>query len=145
MQGNLIVRFVFAVLITYIIAVVLVSNFNTQSVVALGVSVSTAERLSAVGQDLVGMLATYLPMIAVAFLIAFTFTKQILLRFLPYRAALYSLAGFVAIATVHIALKAAFEMNPVAPTATTLGFLSQCIAGGIGGWVFYRSGKAQHG
>jgi hypothetical protein len=145
MTNNLFVRYLLAVVTTYVVAVVFVSQFNASSIVALGVSVGLWDRLLAVWHDLIGMAELYLPIIAIALLIAFVFTKQVLLRFLENRGLLYSLAGFVGIATVHLTLKAVFDVSAIAPTATVLGLLSQCIAGAFGGWVFYRLGKDKHG
>ena len=52
----------------------------------------------------------------------------------------YVLAGFVAIFTVDWALGnlVASGTHPLAVTRTTVGLLSQCIAGAIGGYVFVR-------
>lgn len=138
MSSNIVVRFVSAVFITYVVAVFFVSQFNANNIAALGVDVSFTDRANAVIHDLVGMLDLYLPIIAVGFLVAFLFTRFVLLRFVKAPAILYPLAGFVALATVHLTLKAVFGMTPVAPTATLIGLLVQCLAGAVGGFVFFK-------
>lgn len=135
---RLIVHFVCAVLSVYVIAVLLVGQFNIANISAMGIDVSVGERLSTFTHDIINMLSLYLPIIAVAMLIGLLVGGQVFVRWFEKPHIFYPLAGFVAIATVHLALKAVFEVSAIAPTATTLGFLSQCFAGLIGGYVFYR-------
>lgn len=138
MMKKRIVAYIAAVLTTYIFGVVLVSQFNIANIQDMGFVVSLSERLSAVTHDLVGMLGLYLPLIAIAFLIAFLFTNFALLRFIKQPVLLYVLAGFVGIVAIHSILHALLGLSGIAPTRTTTGLLAQGLAGGVGGYVYIR-------
>ena len=130
--------FLAAVLTTYLVAVPFVSQINIARITEMGFEVSMAQRLTTVWQDLIGMLGLYLPMILVGLLIAFLFTGLLLKRFVSISLAWYLLAGFVGIVMIHVLLYLAFGMNPVAPTRSIAGLLSQGVAGAFGAWVFFK-------
>lgn len=135
-----VVAYLFAVLATYVLAVIAYTQLNLANVVELGLPVNLADRLGASWHDLLGMTSLYLPIIAVAFLIAFSITA-VILRWVPQLRTLgYLLAGFVGIFTVDYALGALLTggTHPLAVTRTTIGLLSQCVAGAVGGYVFVR-------
>ena len=50
----------------------------------------------------------------------------------------FTMAGFVALIAIHVIIKAVVGISGVAPTRTLLGLLCQGIAGGVGGYLFYR-------
>ena len=130
--------FFLAVLVTYISAVIFVSQWNIASVVQLGLPVGMSVRFAAAFHDLANMLGIYLPVIGIGLLIAFV-VAWLLVKCLPKLPhILYPLAGFVALLTVHITLKLVFDVSAVAPTRHIAGLLSQAVAGGLGGYVFYR-------
>jgi len=134
-----------ATIATYIVAVILVSQLNIAQVVDLGYPVLLSQRFAAVSRDLGGMLSVYLPVIMVALLIAFLFTSLLLLRFINQPNMLFPLAGFVGLITVHVVLGAVFGVVGIAPTRTTVGLLSQGLAGALGGYVYYwLSTKTQY-
>ena len=134
---NRVLAFVGAVLSTYLLAAVIYSQLNLANLTEMGVEVSGAMRAQTAWHDLLGMATLYLPIIGVAFLIAFAFTRLVL-KWLPQPRTLgYILAGFVAIFTVNEALVAfGSGVHPLAVTRTFTGLMSQCVAGAIGGWVF---------
>ncbi len=134
---------IFAIIVTYIAAAILLSQLNIAQVIDMGFEVSLIQRLTSAWHDLAGMLDLYLPIIAVALLIAFLFTSLLLLRFINKSAVLFSLAGFVGLMTVHFALNTIFGIAAIAPTRTIIGFLSQGLAGAIGGYVYYRLSYSQ--
>jgi len=131
-----IVGYVAAVACTYVIGVILVSQFNITRITEMGFSVSAGQRVQAVAHDLVGMLGTYLPLISIALLIAFLFTSLGLLRFIKRPMVLFVLAGFVAIIALHTIMGAVFGVDAVAPVRSLVGLVAQGMAGAVGGYVY---------
>lgn len=130
--------YLFGVVSTYLLAVIFVSQLNISRVTEMGYSVGFLERVQTLLQDWVGMLSVYLPLIAVALLIAWLFTGLLLTRWLPRTLFLYVLAGFVALMALHPIMQAVFTITAVAPTRTLAGLLTQGLAGAFGGYCFYR-------
>ena len=84
------------------------------------------------------MAGLYLPILAVALIIAFGIAA-IILRWVPQLHALgYVAAGFVGVFTIDFFLGLAFGTHPIPVTRTAVGLISQCVAGGLGGYVFAR-------
>ncbi len=137
---KVVIAFVVAVIVAYVLAVLMYTQLNLANVVEMGLEVTLADRAAAAVHDLAGMLPLYVPIIAVAFLIAFGITRLVLMWVPQLRTLGYVLAGFVAIYTVDFALGALLTSgtHPLAVTRTTVGLLSQCVAGAIGGYVFVR-------
>lgn len=104
----------------------------------MGMDVTAAVALKAIGHDLLGLTSSYLPLIAVAFLIALLFTHA-LLKILPsHPQLLYVLAGAVALVALHMTMKAVLGLSGIAATRTLAGLMSQGVAGAFGGWLYYR-------
>lgn len=121
---------------------VLASIASTQSVLAslaeLGVNIDLTTRFAAIGHDLLGLMTIYLPIIAIAFLIAWPATA-LTVRWLPrLRTIGYVLAGFAAIIAAHLILKQLVEITGIAATRTTFGLVIQGLAGAAGGLIFVR-------
>lgn len=133
-----IIAFLAATALTYVLAVLLVGQFNIAQIVALGYAVTAAERWGVFVHDAVAMLSSYLPLITIALLIAWLFTGQLLNRLVSRSAWLYALAGFTAILVLHLTLTSVFDIHPVAPTRTWLGLLAQAVVGAFGGWFFHH-------
>jgi len=134
------IRKLAAYLLATIVAYLLASITATQSVIArlaeMGVDLNFADRLRMTLQDIAGMAGMFLPMIAAGFLAAFMLTA-LLCRWLGRRpVALYILAGAVALITIHLTLKLAFVITPVAIARTTGGLLIQGIAGAVGAYLY---------
>jgi hypothetical protein len=51
---------------------------------------------------------------------------------------LYPLAGFVAIFVMLLAMQPVLGITLIAGARSTLGIVSQCLAGLIGGWLFMK-------
>ncbi len=135
-----VLAFLAAVVVAYVVAVVFYTQLNLANLVEMGLAVSVGDRVGAGLHDLVGMAPLYLPIIAVAFLLGFS-VAALIIRFVPQLRSLgYVLAGFVAIYAVDFALGnlVASGTHPLAVTRTTVGLLSQCFAGAVGGYVFVR-------
>ena len=127
-----------AVAAAYLTGTLLVSQFNIARITELGFDVTLAERVQNAVHDLTNMYDLFLPLVAVALLIAFLVTAKLVLRRIDRPALLYPLAGFVAMLALHGILYLVFGMSPVAPTRTLAGLLGQGLAGALGGYVFFR-------
>ncbi|MBT7333789.1 MAG: hypothetical protein HN856_05375 [Gammaproteobacteria bacterium] len=135
-----ILAFILAVLAAYVLAVLMYTQLNLANVVELGLPVTAQDRVSAALHDLQGMLGLYLPIIGIALFIAFAVTHQVL-RWVPQLRTLgYMLGGFAGIYVVDLMLVNVLGsgIHPLSVTRTTVGLLSQCVAGAVGGLVFVR-------
>lgn len=130
--------FLVAVVVAYVLGAIVSTQTILQNVVEMDVAVGWGDRLGATLHDLGGMAPTYLPIIAVGFLVAFPVTALIV-RFLPnWRSIGYVLAGLVAVLAIHLVMQALLDMHPLPTTRTLLGLLLQGAAGATGGYVFVR-------
>jgi len=122
-----------AVLTAYVLATAFASLNVASRLASMGVETGFGGRLSMIAHDLAGMAGMFLPLIALALLVAFLVTA--LLHYLVRRGqvALYLLAGAAALATLHLALHAAFGLTPVAAARGAGGLLLQALAGAAGG------------
>ncbi len=127
-----------AVVVAYLLGAIVSTQTILQNVVAMEVPVGWGDRIGATLHDLGGMAPTYLPIIAVGFLVAFPLTALIV-RFRPnLRSIGYVLAGAVAVLAIHLAMQALLGMHPLPTTRTVLGLLLQGAAGAAGGYAFVR-------
>lgn len=131
--------YVLGVLSSYVLA----SLFSTQSVVAslagMGVDVGWGERIRMSLHDIVGLTGIFLPVIAAAFVIALPVAGWLSSRKPGWRKAIFMLAGAVSLVAVHLALKAAFDIIPIAGARSIAGLSAQALAGAIGGYIFVAS------
>jgi hypothetical protein len=144
MWGRRIGAFVVALAVTYVLAVISASQHVAGSLESMGVDVDFGTRLGMIGHDLGGMATSFLPMVAVGLLIGFL-VAGLLNRWLPdWRFVLYGLAGAVAMATIHLALNAAFDITPVAVARSGFGLGMQMLTGAVGGYLFARLTGGRH-
>ncbi len=130
--------FVAAVVVNYVLAVLAYTQLNLSNLVDMGIAVDLGLRFQAALHDLVGMTGLYLPIIAVALLIAFLIARLVLIWLPQLRTLGYIAAGFVGIFAID-ALLGLFVTNGLhglAVTRTPIGLISQCVAGAVGGYVF---------
>ena len=133
--------YVVAVLATYVLASVAVTQWNLASLSQMGYEVDAGTRLLTTGQDLLGLVPAYGLMVAVALAIALPVASGIA-RFAPtLRGFGLVSAGFVAIVCVHVILQQATDVSAVAATRTLGGLLAQGLAGGVGGYLYYLMRK----
>lgn len=111
---------------------------NAQFVIgAHGVPVSFGDRLNMTAFDVSNMWLYY-AIIVIALLIGFGIAA-VVKRFLPGLAgAAYPVAGAAALGMVLGLMYINFQTIPISGARGTFGFLSQVIAGGVGGWIFAR-------
>ncbi|MEZ5558690.1 MAG: hypothetical protein R3E86_09140 [Pseudomonadales bacterium] len=130
--------FTAGVLTAYVLAAVAATQAVMARLAEMGIDVTPGDRLRTTLQDLVGMAELFLPIIAVAFLIAFP-VAALISRYVPkLRAIGYPLAGGVALLAIHLILHATFGTTPVAAARTAGGLGWQVMAGALGGLVFLR-------
>jgi hypothetical protein len=130
------IAYLLAIVVAYLCAVVVATQSVVASLNGMGVTVSFGDRIEMTLQDLAGMAGIFLPVIAAGFLIAFL-VAALLVRWLGQRRDwLFILAGAVALVMVHLVLKLAFGITPIAVGRTTGGLLMQGLAGAAGAYVF---------
>ena len=117
---------------------VFISQGNLAQVAALGLEVTMGVRLDAAVHDVSNMYGIYLPVVAVALLIALP-VARLVMRFLPdARMIGYTLAGFVALLAVHLIMEQVFGgIVGIAPVRFIDGLLLQGLAGAFGGFAFH--------
>ena len=145
-MGRIVGSYLAAVISTYIVGVIFISQGNIANVVAMGFQVTVANRLDAVLHDLTHMTGIYLPVIAVSMLISLPIAA-IIIKYLPNLRPLgYILAGITGLIAIHVIIKLVFGISGIAPTRTFIGLLAQGLAGGLGGYMFHRlSAKRTNG
>ena len=122
----------------YLLGSLLATQVILANVQALGMDVNLEVRLQSTVHDMLGLATSYLPLIAIAFLIAML-ARGGLLRLFPGHALLLSvLAGAVAIVTLHVTMKAVLGLSGIAATRSLAGLLGQGLAGAFGGYLYYR-------
>ncbi|MDJ0877192.1 MAG: hypothetical protein QNI86_01205 [Halieaceae bacterium] len=127
-----------AALVAFALGSIVATQIILANVAALGPEVGFGVRLQATGHDLLGLSTSYLPLIAVGFLLGLPIAAGIA-RLLPSRRMLlYILAGAVAVIAIHLLIKALLGLSAIAATRTVAGLLSQGLAGAVGGYLFYR-------
>ncbi|MFT4993719.1 MAG: hypothetical protein ACI965_000740 [Paraglaciecola sp.] len=131
-------HFLIAVLCTFILASLAHSQFVLAELRALGIKIDLANRLTMSIDDLLGLLPIYAPAIGLSLLVALG-TAALLKKYRPQLTPLlYPLAGFVAILVMLLAMHPILGITLIAGARSTLGFVSQCLAGLIGGWLFMQ-------
>jgi len=127
-----------AVLLTYGLACLAATQSVAGRLAGMGIPVSFAERLQMSGQDLLGMVGLFLPLIAVGLLLAYLVAGWLGRRQPTRRTGLFMLAGAVAMLSIHLALRWSFDLDLIAVARTPLGLLSQALAGLAGGYFYTR-------
>ena len=130
--------FVVAVIGGYLIAAVMVSWVNMQSIVNLGFEITLVQRFDTIVHDVISLGMTYLPLMTIALLIGFLIAAGIV-RLKPSLAFIgYILAGFAAVVALHVIIKAVNGLTWIAAVRGPLGLLSQGLSGAFAGWGFFR-------
>ena len=134
--GYRLISFLLAGLVAYVIAVLFYTQINLSNLTDLGIDISFSDRFGAASHDLLSMTGMYLPIMLVALLVAFSLAA-IVIRFLPNLRILgFVVAGIVGVLALVLFFSSFLGTNPIAVTRSSLGLLSQCGAGGMGGLVY---------
>jgi hypothetical protein len=135
--------FLAAVLLTYTLASVAVTQAALAQLQAIGVFISMAVRLRTTGLDLLGMSTSLLPLIALALAVGFVIASG-LARVLPrLRLLLLLAAGGVALLALHAALLAVLGVTPFPATRTYPGLGLQLASGVAGGYLYWRLSRVR--
>ena len=128
--------FVFAAMLTYVLASIFSTQIILANVAALGLDVELAVRLHATLHDVIGMASTYLPLVSVAFVLGFPVAAWLAKAAPQYRVVLYAAAGFAALVSLHVIMKQVLGVSGVASTRTLVGLSFHGLAGLCGGLTF---------
>jgi hypothetical protein len=125
-----------AVAVAYFLAVASATHSVVDNLDTLGVPIGFGEQLAMTRQDLVGMAAMFLPMVAFAMLCAFMAAALLCRWAAHWRVPIYVLAGAVGLVAIHLMLNLAFQITPVAVARTAGGLTLQALAGAVGGLTY---------
>jgi hypothetical protein len=139
---KLVMAFSGAVMAAFVTGSIFATQFILANVSAMGMEVTPGVRLQATFHDLVGLSGTYLPMIAVALLIALSAATRLAKLFPGQRLVLFVLAGSLGLISIHVIIKAVLGLSGIAATRTLAGLLSQGLAGALGGYVYFAVRRA---
>jgi hypothetical protein len=134
--GRALLAFLLAVLCAYLAAAVLSTQSVMSSLTDMGIEVTLAVRWGTTLHDLLGLLPTLMPLLAVALLLGFVVAGGFV-RWQPtWRGFGFPLAGFLAIVVMHLLMRQVLELTPVAAARNLPGLLLQGAAGALGGYVY---------
>lgn len=123
-----------AALGTYVLAVIANAQFVMH---AHDVSIGFSDRVRMTAFDVSNMWL-YLAVILVALLLGFL-VATLLKRFLPQLARVaFPIAGAAAIGATLGLMYMQFHTVPISGARSTMGFVSQVLAGAFGGWLFAK-------
>ncbi len=125
-----------AALAGYLLAATFASASVALTLSGLDVPLSAGDVAGMIVHDWAGMTGIFLPVIAAGYAIALPLAAALARRWPAGRTLLFALAGGAALLTVHLALKAAFGITPIAVARSWAGLASQALAGAAGGWLF---------
>ncbi len=136
-------RVVLAYTVGIMVAFVLGAAIGTQmvlhSVQSMGLAVSWSARLAATGNDLLGLSASLLPLMALILIAGWAVAEWLSRRVSRYRhATTFVLMGAACILILHPLLNVLFGVDAFAPARTWVGLVAQGCAGAVGGLCFAR-------
>lgn len=128
-----------AVLATEALAAMASTQFVLAGLTGIGIAITLGERLTMTGQDILGMMEVYLPVLALALALGFTVAGMIIKRLGPAWSLLgYSSAGFVSVLAAVLTVLSLFDITPIAGARSPMGLFCQGLAGAVGGLIFHR-------
>lgn len=134
--------FIVAILATYLIGAALATQHVLAQLTSMGMNIDFGIWAHTTLHDLIGMAGTYLPLISVAFLVALPVVLLICRMRPGWRRIGYTVGFFAAIMAMHLLMPLVLNVNAVASTRTLSGLLQQGLAGAVGGYLFFRLGRA---
>ena len=133
---RLIRAYLTAVVIAYVAAVTAGTLGVMNTIAEMGLTVTAGDRLGAVLHDLIGMAGSYLPLIAIALLIALPVAGQLSRWIGGSRSGMYALGGFVAITALHLIMEMVLGLVGIAAARTAMGLTGQALAGAFAALIF---------
>jgi hypothetical protein len=115
--------------------------FHSQMVLArlaaLGAEITPALRVTSTLDDMVGLIPAYPVVISIGLAVGFAVAFGVKRILKPLAPVAYPLAGAAAVAlALYLMSQQFYTTTPIAGARGTIGFLLQCLAGGLGGVVF---------
>ena len=131
-------RWIAALIVAGLATYVLAVAANAQFVMgAHNVPIAISDRINMTAFDVSNM-GLYLAVILIALLLGFVIAT-VLRRFMPGLARhAFPIAGAAAIGVTLGVMYMQFQTVPISGARSPMGFASQVIAGGIGGWIFAK-------
>jgi hypothetical protein len=134
--------FLVAVLVAYLMGAALATQHVLGALTTMGMNIDFGIWAHTTLLDLFGMFGTYAPLIALAFLVALPVILLICRGRPGWRPIGYITGFFAAMIVMHLLMPLVLNLNPVAATRFFGGLIQQGLAGAVGGYVFYRLGRA---
>lgn len=133
---KLIRNYIFAVLLTFILASVAHSQMVLAGLKAIAVEVPWELSIGMTVSDLAGLAPSYGAIIAVSLLLGFVLSRYFV-RLIPLGPVQYPLAGGFALWLALMAMQPILGVTIIAGARTSLGLILQTSAGVVGGVLFY--------
>ena len=111
-------------------------HLNAEALAALGVAVPLGERFGMLAHDLVHFAPLYAALIAAGFIVAWPAAAGLARWKRPWRAWLFPLAGFTAVATILLAMQSALPVTAISAARTPVGATLLCLAGALAGLLY---------
>lgn len=126
----------FALFLTYVMGSALATQVILGELRGMGMSVTPADHFRTTFHDLRGLLASYLPLLAIALTIGFAVAGAIGRRLPRWRPFLYPFGGASAVVAIHVCLEMLLGLNGIAAVREWHGMALQAFAGWMGGYFF---------
>lgn len=133
-----IIAYAAAVVVAYLLGSAVSTLMVMAAIATMGIPVQVADIAHAVITDWGGLLGSYLPLIALAFLVALPVAGQLHSRLALQRSGTYLLAGFIALVALHLIMEATLGLVGFAAARSPSGLALQGLAGLFGAWIFTR-------
>ncbi len=134
--------FLVAVLTAYVIGAALATQHVLGSLTTMGMNIDFGVWAHATLHDLISMAALYAPLLAIAFLVALPVILLVCRGRPGWRRIGYTTGFFAAVVVMHSLMPMVLNVTPIAATRMFGGLIQQGLAGAVGGYVFYRLGRA---
>ncbi|MFT4652680.1 MAG: hypothetical protein ACJA0G_001931 [Kangiellaceae bacterium] len=134
-------HFIIATIVTYVAACIMQTQMVLLALSNLNIEITWSKRIYMTSQDLLGLMPTYVAIIALGLAIGFAIAKAIRTysRFNSY--SLYVAAGGFTMAAILVAMQPVLGVTLLAGARSAVGIMLQIIAGVLGGLCFMRLRK----
>ena len=133
---RIVLAMVVGILVAFIVGSVIGTQMVLRSVEEMGLAVSWGMRLSSSWNDIVGLSASLLPLMAIALAPAWLLLAWLDRRsMLTINACICAMCGALCVGLLHPILNMAFGVDVFAPARSWAGLLCQAAAGALGWWA----------
>ena len=127
-----------AVVMATLLGSIIQTQFNLARIAALDAPVPLGLRLQTTLLDLVHFAPLWAVIVALGMLIALVVALPLARRWPHWRTGLFTLAGFLAVATALMVMNAMLPVTAVGAARTLTGLVAMSLAGALGGWVHVK-------